>query len=95
MNSKSFGRYKVEYDGTYPSACMGRLKVWKNDELVYNKEFCCSSSGSVWFDEDWEAHVESGELSWDDVDEFSYDSVLVSLVKDVLSDVYVCCGGCV
>jgi len=84
---------KVEYDGKYPNACSGTLKITVDETVVYNKDFCCSSTGSVWFDEDWSEHVECGELIWKDSEKF--DDEIQQAVKDVLSTVGVCCGGCV
>jgi len=55
----------VTYDGKYPCACMGRLVIKDNDNKIYNKEFCCHSTGSVWFDNDWNDHVARGELIWE------------------------------
>ena len=43
---------EVSYDGEYPCTCMGRLVVKVDQKVVYNEEFCCSSSGSVSFDKD-------------------------------------------
>ena len=56
----------VEYDGRYPVTCMGTLVIKVDDEKVYEKQYCCHSSGSVWFDGDWNEHVESGTLSWEE-----------------------------
>ena len=84
---------KVEYDGKYPNACSGRLKIWENNKLIYNKEFCCTSTGRVWFDDEWNEHVESGELLWDDANDF--DKKIQEEVEKVLSQIHVCCGGCV
>lgn len=84
---------KVEYDGKYPNTCSGRLKIWVNSELIYSKEFCCHSTGSVWFDDDWSEHIEEGELIWGDANQF--DEEIQQAVRDKLSCVGVCCGGCV
>lgn len=84
---------KVVYDGEYPTACMGCLKVWVDQELVYSEEFCCSSTGKVWFDDDWDAHVEHGELLWNDAEAFDKD--IQEAVKAELDKVSVCCGGCI
>ncbi len=47
----------VEYDGEYPNACSGRLRILVNDEEIYNEIYRCHSTGSVWFDDDWnDAH---------------------------------------
>jgi hypothetical protein len=83
----------VEYDGEYPCACMGTLKVSVDEKEVYNKQYCCNSTGSVWFGEDWEEHVEPGELLWNDADKFDQD--IQEAVKAKLSEIGVCGGGCV
>jgi len=57
---------KVSYNGRYPNSCSGTLKIWVEDKLIYNKKFCCRSTGSVWFDDSWDEHVEEGELIWED-----------------------------
>jgi hypothetical protein len=84
---------KVEYDGEYPNTCKGSLKITVNGDLIYNKEFCCESTGSVWFDDEWNAHIEDGELLWDDADGF--DKEIQKAVNDVLNNCSVCCGGCI
>lgn len=86
-------KIEVEYNGDYPVACMGRLKIKVDGEEVYNKEFCCTSSGSVWFDENWDEHVDWGELTWDDASDFEQD--IQDAVQCELDKVHVCCGGCV
>ncbi len=84
---------EVIYDGEYPNACRGRLIIKDDGTEIYNKENCCYSTGSVWFDKDWSEHVESGELLWGDAGNFSAE--IQEAVRDVLSNQHVCCGGCV
>ena len=84
---------KVEYNGSFPNACSGNLTITVDGKEVYNKSSCCSSSGAVWFDDDWNEHVEEGELTWDDASEFSEE--IQEAVREELSKVIVCCGGCV
>jgi hypothetical protein len=84
---------KVSYDGSYPNACSGRLIISVYDEIVYNEEYSCSSTRSVWFDDEWSEHVECGELVWNDADKFEQD--IQDAVEMELSKVHVCCGGCV
>jgi len=84
---------KVNYDGSYPNACSGTLEIIVNDKIIYKENHCCHSTGSVWFDDDWSEHVEDGDLMWDDADEFDRD--IQEAVKERLSKVQVCCGGCV
>ena len=83
----------VTYDGDYPVACMGQLEVFVDGEKVYSKVYCCTSHGSVWFDDDWNEHVTGGPLTWDDADDFSPE--IQAAVAEKLSEISVCCGGCV
>ena len=86
-------RLAVTYDGKYPAACSGRLVIKRGNLVMYDKEHRCCSTGSVWFDDDWGEHVETGELIWRDADKFAPD--VQQAVADALSSVHVCCGGCV
>jgi len=86
-------KIEVLYDGKYPNTCSGTLIVKVDGEEVYNKKYCCSSSGGVWFDDGWNEHVEKGNLSWDDAKLFS--SEIQREVEEELSQYRVCCGGCV
>lgn len=83
----------VNYNGDYPTSCMGTLKITVDGKEIYNKDFCCHSTGSVWFDDDWMEHVEDGELIWNDKKKFPKD--VRAAVEKELSKVHVCCGGCV
>lgn len=84
---------EVEYDGCYPATCMGTLIIKENGKEIYNKGYCCYSTGRVWFDGDWSAHVECGELIWKDANKF--DEEIQKAVKEKLSEFNVCCGGCI
>ena len=83
----------VSYDGEYPNICSGTLIIKVNDKEIYNKQYCCHSTGSVWFDDDWGEHVEDGELIWDDAKAFHED--VQKTVRRALEKCQVCCGGCV
>ena len=84
---------EVTYDGRYPSACNGTLRVVVDGELVFENAYCRTSIGDVWFSADGEEHIDDGELVWDNADEFPQD--VQEAVKRVLAEVGVCCGGCV
>jgi hypothetical protein len=84
---------EVTYDGEYPNTCSGTLIIKKDGKEIYNKQHCCSSTGSVWFDNDWNEHVECGSLIWNDKDKFSRE--IQDAVENVLSGCNVCCGGCI
>lgn len=85
---------KVTYDGDFPNTCSGTLTIIVDGEQVYSKAFCCESTGSVWFDDDWNDHIESGELIWGD-DAKLFDEVVQEAVAAELAKHEVCCGGCV
>jgi len=88
---------EVKYtpSGQY-SVCSGRLVIRENGEIIYDKSGVTSSTGSVWFDENWSEHVESGELIWTDTEASDKFSGLINRkVKEKLSEFSVCCGGCV
>ncbi len=84
---------EVEYDGCYPATCMGTLIIKENGKEIYNKGYCCYSTGRVWFDDDNDEHVECGELIWKDANKF--DEEIQKAVKEKLSEFDVCCGGCI
>lgn len=93
---------KVSYDGEFPCACSGKLVVEVDGKVVFSEGGCCRSTGCVWFDKDWQEHVEKGELLLD-VEELTAMRKDLSwltpevddAIKEVLSKVHVCCGGCV
>lgn len=86
-------KIEVSYDGAYPNACSGTLIIKKDGMEIYNDMFCCHSTGSVSFDDEWNDMVCSGDLIWDDAEKFSQE--IQDAVKSELSKVHVCCGGCV
>jgi hypothetical protein len=69
------------------------LKIWIGEELIYNEESCCCSSGSIWFDEYHDEHIESGVLYW--LDEAKFNKKIALAVKKELDKIDVCCGGCI
>lgn len=84
---------RCEYvGGSYPNLCSGKLTVWLDDGSVY--EGGIISGGSVWFDGNWEEHVEWGEWTIDvpDLPEGYEDKVTEWVNKNIP---YGCCGGCV
>ncbi len=56
---------KVSYDGKFPCACSGKLTVEVDGKIVFSSSGCCYSTGCVWFDKDWQEHVETGKLVFD------------------------------
>ncbi len=85
----------VEYDGGYPATCMGTLKIVVDGKELYKKMYSCSSTGSVWFDDGWNEHVERGELIWNKEDASNFSKEIQEAVRRKLSEYEVCCGGCV
>lgn len=97
---------EVEYDGSYPNACSGNLRVIENGVIIFKtKNYSFHSTGSVSFTEDWDEIVEQGSLEWGNseeykrflsfVDEHSNKDYILSETERVLESAYVCCGGCV
>lgn len=86
---------RVEYDGCYPSTCSGTLKIFENDIEIYNRIFACHSTGSVWFDDDWEAYIDDGELLWREDEANNFSKEIQEAVSEELRTYSVCCGGCI
>lgn len=98
----------ISYDGEFPCLCYGTL-VLEIDGVVYTFGYLGSnnipnsyerfwtSGGSVWFDGDWEDHVEQGEwkLVAENLPDFlkPYGKKLIKLFNERVP--YGCCGGCV
>ena len=93
----------IAYDGCYPNLCSGKLTVEINGKEV---SFCnhdadygdfWSSGGRVWFDEDWDEHVEKGEwvffkgLFPEEYADY-FDEICRLFEENVPMG---CCGGCV
>lgn len=85
----------VEYDGEYPTTCMGTLRIFVDGKEVYNKMYACSSTGSVWFDNEWNEYVVRGELVWIEEEASKFSKEIQEAVREKLSEYEVCCGGCV
>ena len=85
----------LTYDGYWPNSCSGNLIV-TIDEMTYHLGNCLCSGGSVWFDEEWCEHVESGPWSineWPDNFPKEYQQQVIDAVN--LEIGWGCCGGCV
>ncbi len=95
---KGIKMIEVTYDGNCPSACKGRLKIFDGPELIYDKQYCCHSTGTVTTEGDpdeWNWVVECGELVWNYEDSEKFSVEVQEAVKDRLSEINVCCGGCI
>ena len=55
----------VSYDGAYPNLCTGQLVLKINGQVREFSRHCLQSGGTVWFDNDWNAHIENGRWSID------------------------------
>ena len=86
----------VSYDGRFPCACAGNLVMSIDGENVHFPELCLLSGGNVWFDEDWNDHIETGEWSIDEFPDGFPDELKQKAVELVNLNVeHGCCGGCV
>ena len=86
----------VSYDGDFPNLCRGTLVI-RADGKEYSIEHALISGGSVWFDDDWNDYVSSGEWSIDSYylpDELKpYIDEITEIVNENIP--WGCCGGCV
>jgi len=87
---------KIEYDGTYPSLCSGKLVVTINGKRWDFPPYCLVSGGSVWFDEEGQEHVESGAWTVSDWPEGFLVGQRAAVVDAINAHIPMgCCGGCV
>lgn len=84
----------VSYDGEFPNLCSGTLVLRIDGETIQMPDYCMRSGGSVWFDDDWNEHVTSGEWS---VEVPAWLESLQNEIERVVNDNVRCgcCGGCV
>ena len=84
----------VSYDGEYPNLCSGQLVLKINGQVRVLPRYCLSSGGSVWFDNDWDEHVETGSWSIDLPEDLE---PLRKEIEECINEniPYGCCGGCV
>jgi hypothetical protein len=87
---------KIKYDGKYPNLCSGILKVYAaGTDYIFEAHSLCSN-GQVWFDNDWDEHVEEGNWSISKYPENfpeKYKGELIQLINEEIP--HGCCGGCV
>ena len=83
----------VSYDGKWPSLCCGTL-VLHIDGVEVNLSDAMASGGSVWFDEDWNEHVDCGVWNVEVPNEYLY---LIDEINECVNQhvPFGCCGGCV
>lgn len=89
-------KIKIDYDGKYPTLCMGNLKVTVGGKEYIFPNCCLSSGGSVTFDEDWNEDVSIGEWSVNYWPENMPDDIKQDVLDKINQEIpYGCCGGCI
>lgn len=84
----------VSYDGAYPNLCSGQLVLKINGQVREFSRHCLQSGGTVWFDNDWDAHIENGHWSIDLPEDLE---PLRKEIEECINEniPHGCCGGCV
>lgn len=82
----------ISYDGSYPCLCFGTLTL--EIDGVTRTDFNLHSGGSVWFDGEYNEHVESGSWYVDVPEDLQH---LKREIEEVVNNNVPlgCCGGCV
>ena len=82
----------ISYDGAFPNLCSGELVLEINGVRRNDFELC--SGGRVWFDDNWDDHVESGP--WTVYVPEDLEGLKEEITKVVNDNIpWGCCGGCV
>lgn len=82
----------ISYDGAFPNLCSGELVLEINGVRRNDFELC--SGGRVWFDDNWDDHVESGP--WTVYVPEDLEGLKGEITKVVNDNIpWGCCGGCV
>jgi len=86
----------VSYDGKYPNLCSGKLVMELDGEIITFPDYCLSSGGRVWFDDEWEDHIEHDRWSISEFPE-GFPDELKEEATDIVNEniPYGCCGGCI
>lgn len=85
----------VSYDGAYPNLCTGQLVLKINGQVREFSRHCLQSGGTVWFDNDWNAHIETDAgLSTPPPEDLE---PLRKEIEECINEniPHGCCGGCV
>lgn len=84
----------VSYDGAYPNLCSGKLIVEINGEIV-DLGHCLCSGGRVWFDSEWDEHVDDGPWTVYNIPKKykKYEQEIEDVVNENVP--WGCCGGCI
>ena len=86
----------ISYDGKYPNLCSGKLIMELDGQEITFPSYCMISGGSVWFDKDWEDHIETGDWTINKFPEGFPEELKDEAIKLVNENVVKgCCGGCV
>lgn len=84
----------VSYDGAYPNLCSGQLVLKINGQVREFSRHCLQSGGTVWFDNDWDAHIGNGSWSIDLPEDL--EPLRKEIEKCINENIpHGCCGGCV
>lgn len=87
---------QIEYDGSFPNLCSGKLVVIVDGIRWEFPSYCLSSGGNVWFDDDWSENVEEGAWSIIEWPENFPNDIKTAVLEAVNQDIqFGCCGGCV
>lgn len=82
----------ISYDGAFPNLCSGELVL--EIDGVRRNDFELCSGGCVWFDDNWEDHVESGP--WTVCVPKDLEGLKEEITRLVNENIpWGCCGGCV
>lgn len=87
----------VSYDGAYPNLCSGTLILRVEGVSVEMPKRCLRSGGRVWFDDEWNEHVEDGVWKLDDYLMPEFLKPFMEEMEGVINANIPCgcCGGCV
>jgi len=89
-------KIEIEYNGNYPNLCRGDLVATIDGKRWEFPSYCLESGGSVWFDDDWNEHVEVGEWTVSDWPTGFPDELKTRVEEAVNENIpHGCCGGCV
>lgn len=87
---------KIKYDGAYPSLCAGKLEVWVDNKYYLFPDFCMMSGGGVFYDDDWNSAVTTGEWTIRHYPENFPEDKKEELLKIINEEIkWGCCGGCI
>lgn len=84
----------VSYDGEYPNLCSGQLVLRINGQVRVFSHYCLCSGGTVYFDNDGNAYVETGSWSIDLPEDLE---PLRKEIEECINEniPHGCCGGCI